>query len=294
MIPLGFTLQPDQEFLERLVAPIERLVDYYEIAPETTWREDGAGRLHPNGFHRRFAALAAAQGKALVAHGVGFSMGTGAAANRRRQQRWLARLAEDQDVFRFRWYTDHLGVSAPDGQAMQLPLPLPMTAHAAALVRGRLAAMQRVVQHVGVENSVFYFVLGDPLAEPAFLARILHGRDLHLLLDLHNVYTMASNFGFDPEAYLSRLDLGRVIELHLSGGADADPAWSPAGRRLRVDSHDRPVPEPVWELLARTVPRCPNLRGVTLERMEGTVGAADVPLIVEELRRARAQLERRA
>ena len=59
------------------------------------------------------------------------------------------------------------------------------------------------------------------------------------------------------------------------------------GRAGRLDGHDAAVPEEVWELLASVLPRCPNARGVTLERMEGTVGEADVPLLREELARAR-------
>jgi hypothetical protein len=47
----------------------------------------------------------------------------------------------------------------------------------------------------------------------------------------------------------------------------------------------------VWKLLERVLPIVPNLRGVTLERMEGTVGQGDVPLLREELRRARRVAE---
>jgi uncharacterized protein (UPF0276 family) len=287
MIPIGLTLQPDPQFLALLDEQIENSVDYYEVAPETLWRQDERGALSPNGFHRRFSGLAARSGRPFVAHGVGFSLGSAAAADALRRRRWLARLRADQNVFQFRWYTDHLGATSLDGLAMTLPLPLPMTAHAATVVRRRLRALQRVVADVGVENNVAYFLLGDPLDEPAFLARIVDAPATHLLLDLHNLYTMAHNFGFDAEAYLARIDLRRVIELHVSGGADSDPRWLPSGRVLRLDSHDRAVPEAVWRLCEEVVPRCPSLRGITLERMEGTVTANDVPSIAEELRRLR-------
>jgi uncharacterized protein (UPF0276 family) len=110
---------------------------------------------------------------------------------------------------------------------------------------------------------------------------------MHLLLDLHNVYTMGKNFDFDPNEYVDRLDLSRVIEIHISGGSDSEPGWLPSRSTMRLDSHDAPVPEPVWTLLARVVPRCPNLRGVTLERMEGTVETGDTALLREEVRRAK-------
>jgi uncharacterized protein (UPF0276 family) len=162
-----------------------------------------------------------------------------------------------------------------------------MNARAAATVRRRLAEMQSVIPDVGVENNVAYFLLGAPLEEPGFLGALLRAPRTHLLLDLHNLYTMSVNFDFDPREYLDRLDLARVIEIHVSGGVDADPAWIPGARPMRLDSHDDAVPEPVWRLLQDVAPRCPNLRGVTLERMEGTVGEGDVPGLLEELRRLR-------
>ena len=165
-----------------------------------------------------------------------------------------------------------------------------MTAAAASVVHTTLRELQGIVPDVGVENSVFYFHLGDPLDEPAFLARCLDAPRMHLLLDLHNVYTTASNAGFDPEVYIQRLPLERVIEIHVSGGAWSEPGWLPSKRALRLDAHDSDVPEPVWALLDGVLPRCPNLRGVTLERMEGTVTDDDVPRLRAELRRIRSAL----
>jgi uncharacterized protein (UPF0276 family) len=56
---------------------------------------------------------------------------------------------------------------------------------------------------------------------------------------------------------------------------------------LRLDSHDTAVPDAVWALAERWIPLCPNLRALTLERMEGTVDDAAVPILREELVRAR-------
>ena len=296
MIPVGFTLQPDEAFLDLLGGVIEGEVDYYEVAPETLWRVADAAedRLEENGYHALFADLARSSGKPFVAHGVGWSVGGSSPADAPRRARWGEAIRRAHAAFRFRWYTDHLGLTAPAGLAATLPLPMPMTRAAAAAARRSLVELQRIVPDVGVENSVSYFLLGDPLDEPRFLGQILAGPGLHLLLDLHNVHTMAVNFGFDPAEYLARLDLGRVIEIHLSGGSPSDPAWLPSGRVLRLDGHDDAVPEPVWRLFEEAAPRCPNLRGVTLERMEGTVTTPDHAAEVrEELRRARRTLGRR-
>jgi uncharacterized protein (UPF0276 family) len=287
MIPIGFSLQPDERFTQLLEGLLRSSIDYYEVAPETLWRTDPSGAFAPNGFHHKFAELGKRDDKAFVAHGVGFSMGNAGHGDDARRKAWLDRVARDQNTFHFQWYTDHLGATTLGGLATTLPIALPMTAHTASLVRASLAQLQSIVPEVGIENSVSYFTLGNPLDEPRFLARILCAPRMHLLLDLHNVYTMSQNFGFEAEAYLARLDLAKVIEIHLSGGSMSEPGWLPSGRVMRLDAHDGAIPERVWKLFELVVPRCSSLRGVTIERMEGTVEPSDVPRLFEEVRRAR-------
>lgn len=293
MITVGLALAPDVEFLD-LVGPLLREdAEHFEVAPETTWRTDSRGRLLPNGFHATFAELKRRTGRPFLAHGVGFSVGDAGEADEPRRQRWIARVAEDRATFAYRWYTDHLGVSSVDGEVTTLPLPLPPTRTAATVVRRRLRQMQRAVPDVGVENNVGYLFPGDPLDEPALIAAVCAAPRTHLLLDLHNVHTMALNFGFDPEEYLCRLPLERVIEVHLSGGSWSDGAWLPGGRSMRLDSHDAAIPDAVWLMLERTLPLCPNVQAITVERMEGTIATAnDVGELRGELRQARRLVRR--
>lgn len=290
-LQVGITLQPDERYLE-LLQPAFDAVDYLEVAPETTWRRDGDA-FAPNGFFDAFLDEGRRRGLPFVAHCVHGSLGTADGRDRPRQREWLARLVDDQRAFGYRWLTDHLGASVLGAHAVALPIALPMTAAAADVVRGRLRELQQVVPDVGFENSAFYFVFGDWYDEPAFFDRVLAGAQrTHLLLDLHNVHTIARNEGRDPREYLDRVDLSRVLELHVSGGADSPPGWLPSGRSLRLDSHDAAVPDEIWALLAHALPRCENARGVTLERMEGTVGAADVDVVRRELDRLREEVAR--
>jgi len=283
---IGFTLQPERRYLELLEEVYLTEVDYYEVAPETLWWPDSEGRFGPNGFHGMFAELKERTGKPVVAHGVGWSLGS-VARDADRRARWKERITEDCKVFDYEWYTDHLGVTQMAGRELTLPMPTVMTDEMAAVVQRNLLELQSVVPDVGIENSVFYFHLGDPLDEPAFLRKILEPARTHMLLDLHNVYTTAVNAGFEPWNYIELLPLERVIEIHLSGGSESEAAWLPSGNVLRLDSHDHGIPEEVWFLYERVVSLCPNLRGVTVERMEGTVDEPDVAILRDELRRAR-------
>ena len=291
MARVGITLQPEQRFLD-LLQPVFDEADYFQVAPETTWRPAGesAGESagwQPNGYWQRFLDEGRRRGKPFTAHAVFGSLGTVAAADRGRQAAWLQRLIEDQRHFHYEWLTDHLGASVLGECAVALPIALPMNDTTAGVVRQRLIELQQVVPDVGFENSAFYFLLGSWRDEPAFFANILTAPRTHLLLDLHNVYTNAVNFGESAERYLEQLDLSRVIEIHLSGGVDCPQEWLPDGESRRLDSHDADVPEQVWSLFERVLPRCESLRGVTLERMEGTVGERDVARIASEMQRIR-------
>src|SRR5262245_35132056 len=192
-VGVGFALQPDEEFLELCAPLLEEDVDYLEVTPETLWRPHANGELRPNGFHRRALDLAGATGLPFVGHGVGLSMGGADSEDRGRRRAWFDRIRADHALFRFRWYTDHLGATVLGGRALALPGALPMTTAAAGVVRRRLARLRTVIPDVGVENTAAYFLLGDPLDEPAFLNRIVKGPGTHLLLDLHNVFVMAEN-----------------------------------------------------------------------------------------------------
>jgi uncharacterized protein len=99
------------------------------------------------------------------------------------------------------------------------------------------------------------------------------------LLDLHNLYCNAINHGFDAFAAIDRMDLDRVIEIHVAGGRWQDGYW--------MDTHDGRVPAPVWELLGYTLPRCPNIAGVVFELLNYYASKMTLDAIADELTRAR-------
>ncbi len=285
---VGFVLHPDAEYLGLCRPVIEDEAEFYEVAPETLWALDEHGRPAAGPWADVVQLVRDRSGRPLVGHGIGLSLGTAAGdGGDVRLERWLGQIVRDQERFGFLWYTEHLGWVEAGGLEAVLPLPLPPTGEAVRAVAGRLARLKPTIPVVGFENQVSYFALGDVLDEPLFWNRLCGAADCWLLLDLHNCWTQCLNFGVPLDDYLSRLDLSRVLEVHLSGGSDSEPGWLPSGRVMRLDSHDGPVPEPVWEAFAALRPRCPNLRGVVVERMDGTVTPADVAPLRDEVRRAR-------
>lgn len=96
-----------------------------------------------------------------------------------------------------------------------------------------------------------------------------------LLLDLTNLYTNAVNHGGDPFELLGRLPLDRVVQCHFVGGH-----WE---QGMLIDSHSRPTPEVVWELMEFVLERAP-VRGAILERDENL---PPFESLLDELERAR-------
>lgn len=289
-IPVGFVLQPDATHL-RLSKPLLDAADYLELAPETMWRPGPEGDFVPNDFADLF--FEALHGRMCVAHGVGISIGEPGGAETARRQRWLAAMKRDQARFQFAWWTDHFGATSLAGENISLPVPIP---HSALVhVQDTLDAMATIVPDVGVENSALYFTFGEPGAEVVTLRESSKAPHRWLLLDLHNLIVNAHAQGFDARAYLAALDLSRVIEIHIAGGKPSDPRWLASGRTFRLDGHDEDIPEEVWTLLSEVLPHCTNLRGVTHERMEGTLlDERDVRRVMDELDRLRSVLQANA
>lgn len=171
---------------------------------------------------------------------------------------WLARFANER---RYRHVTEHWGWCRARGLARGAPMPLPSSdAAVACTVRAlrELATIARVP--VGLENLALALSQEDVDAQPAMIARVLEALDGVLLLDLHNLWCQAINFGRDPLQLARRYPLARVRQLHVAGGT-----WSHGN--FRRDTHDALVPDEVIALLAQVIPHCPALEVVILERL---------------------------
>jgi uncharacterized protein (UPF0276 family) len=117
------------------------------------------------------------------------------------------------------------------------------------------------------------------------VAAIIAAAGAPLLLDLHNLYANAVNFGFEPQAYLRRFPLAAVTTVHISGGVWMESIAGQARRLL--DDHLHDVPDAVFAMLEVLGERCPNALCVVLER-DGEFPSMSV--LIAQLRRARRAL----
>lgn len=129
----------------------------------------------------------------------------------------------------------------------------------------------------------------SPLGEADWITRIIRGSGAGLLLDLHNLYANAVNFGRDPSDELRRLPLDRVALVHLSGGHWID---GPDGACRLLDDHVHDVPDAVLGLLAELGRLMPQPLTVIIER-DGQYPAFDCLLAQLDAARASLALGRR-
>jgi uncharacterized protein (UPF0276 family) len=157
----------------------------------------------------------------------------------------------DALVHRFEpaWVSDHLCFGAVDGHFAHDLLPLPYTEEAIAHVSSRIRhAQQRLGRRILIENVSSYLCYEhSTMPEWTFLSAIAEEGDCGILLDVNNIYVSAVNHDFDPLEYLRGVPADRVGQYHLAGHSDA-------GTHL-VDTHDHPVPPPVWNLYREAVRR---------------------------------------
>jgi uncharacterized protein len=262
------------------------LLDFVEITPEIFHREtivDGRVALVPD---RTFDAARRRCGALPIAvHGVELSIGSAHGMF----EPCLAMMDRMWRDWPFLWYSEHLHFQTfldRDGNEVNagVPLPLPPTEEAARLVATRAAAIQdRYGVPFLLENAAYYLV--DLPADPGIgdefglMDRIEALSGCGRLLDLHNLYCNALNFGFDPTAALDRIPMDRVVEVHIAGGSWCEGFY--------MDGHDGRVPGPVWEMLELTLSRAPRIAGVVFEILEEFVNRLGPDGIARELERAR-------
>lgn len=195
----------------------------------------------------------------VIYHGVGLGLATSLQIDQKR----LDRLSRVIDYLAPDFWSEHLAfVRAGRMEIGHLAAP-PRTLHT---IDGTLANLERVKKTVGsypvLENiATLIDPPGSKMSEPQWVRQILRQSGCHQLLDLHNLYTNAVNFGFDPIEYLRAFPLDQVRLVHLSGGHWIKEPYGfesrPRGERL-LDDHVHDIPDAVYDLLgilAQTVPQ---------------------------------------
>ena len=210
-------------------------VDFVEVISEN-FMVDGGRPLH---------VLERVRERHPVAlHGVSMSLGS---ADGLRDD-YLRRLRSLAVAVVPLFISDHLSWSRIERFNSHDLLPLPYTQEALDAVSANIHHAQDTLgRTMLIENPSSYVSFPGDMTEWEFLDAVCTRTGCGLLLDVNNIYVSASNHGFDAQAYLSGIPAARVRQIHLAGHSQ--------GRDLLIDTHDKPVPDPVWALYASALER---------------------------------------
>lgn len=269
------------------------IIDYIEVSPDIFCEEVICTDV-TSGYQRNFRldtsklqdALEIGNLCPVVVHGLSLSIGSASGWN----GDYLNILDQYTQQQKIAWHSEHLGFMLVKNQDESeshagLILPMQFTQEALDLLCPRIQQLcTRYQAPFLIENTTYYLpnflaVDGQQWDEIDFLNQLLTRTPCGLLLDLYNFYCNAINFGFDPYAALTRLQLDRVIEIHVAGGVTHEG--------FLLDVHSREVPEPVWELLAWILPKLPNLCAITYELLEQALPVTGEEKIVAQLQRCK-------
>jgi uncharacterized protein len=240
-------------------------VDWFEVLTENYLVPGGKPLAYLTRFRECYP---------LVMHGVSMSIGSTAPLDLEylRQVKALAQRIEPA------WLSDHLCWTGVAGRNMHDLLPLPYTEEALAHVVDRVRQVQDVLgRRILMENVSSYVGFSQSqLTEWEFLREVAIRADCLILLDVNNIYVSSINHEFDALTYVHALPAERVQQIHLAGHENH-------GDYL-IDTHDHPVPGPVWDLYAAALRHCGPV-ATMIERDDNIPPLAE---LVAELGQARA------
>jgi len=210
-------------------------VDWFEIISEN-YLEGGAAFANLERILERYP---------VVMHCVTMSIGAAAPLDWDYLNKVKALLRKTKSP----WISDHLCWGKLPGAHFHDLLPLPRTPDVVRYVAERARIIQDFLEvPFALENvSCYAGFPEDTMTEWDFYANVAESADIGLMLDINNVYVSSKNGHFDPHTYFNRLPLERVVQIHLAGHRDEG--------HIVIDSHDRPVADPVWQLYAEVWPK---------------------------------------
>jgi uncharacterized protein (UPF0276 family) len=210
-------------------------VEWIEIHAENFMGAGGKPHAQLRALQDRFA---------LSVHGVGLSIGGEAPLDEAHLARLKDLLARTNPAS----FSEHLAWSTHGAEFLNDLLPLPYTQETLSRVADHIDQVQATLgRQMLLENPSSYLHFAESTwSETDFLAEIVRRTGCGLLLDVNNIFVSATNLGYAPKEYIDAYPLDAVGEIHVGGH---DEQTDDHGAPLLIDSHGKPVADPVWTLL---------------------------------------------
>lgn len=175
----------------------------------------------------------------VVQHGVSLSI----ASAEQLDFDYLKKLKKLCERTKTPWVSDHLCWSQAHTHNYHDLLPLPYTEEYAKFIAEKARIVQDFLERpFALENLSSYVSFEESeMTEWEFYSQIVERADIHMMLDVNNVFVSSVNHKFEPKTYLENLPHERIIQVHIAGHSRLDNG-------LILDTHDNYVCDEVWQL----------------------------------------------
>jgi len=258
-------------WLERNLLPAQTGVDFFEAITEN---------ILDHGGYALQLLFKLREHYPIVLHGVSLSIGSTDPLN----LDYLNKVKALSQALQPEWISDHLCWTGVMGVNTHDLLPMPLTHESLEHVVHKVHQAQEILgRPMVLENPSSYLEFAqNDYSEWDFLSELVKQTGCQLLLDLNNIYVSGFNLGFDPYEYLAGIPLQSVVQCHLAGPSDC-------GTHM-IDTHDQPVPTPVWQLYEAFI----KARGSHVTTLlEWDANIPSFPELVAELNLAKEALQGR-
>lgn len=211
-------------------------IDWFEIISENFMVDGGKPLENLERILERYT---------VVQHGVSLAIGSAAPLD----FDYLNKLKALTKITKTPWVSDHLCWGRLPGAHYHDLLPLPYTKDVIKYVSERAKIVQDYLElPFALENLSSYVAYReDEMPEWDFYSAIVEAADIHMMLDVNNIYVSSRNHDFDPMDYINNIPMERVLQIHLAGHSDLG--------EYVLDTHDDYVRDEVWNLYAQVYPK---------------------------------------
>lgn len=222
---------------------IDHFDEIKEQKPDIPWFEILSDNYLLEGTPQREYLYQFREDYPITFHGVGMSIGSTEPLNKE----FLNALKKLKNEVQPAWLSDHLCWTSAHGVVTHDLIPLPYTEKVIEHIVDRITQVQDFLgESIVIENVSSYMEYNETaMTEWEFINEVTQRSGCKLLLDVNNIYVSSQNHNFDALDYLHAIPPDKVAEMHLAGYEDR-------GTHL-LDTHSRPVTDPVWDLFAQAV-----------------------------------------
>ena len=218
----------------------------------------------------------------LVPHGLNLSLGSAEGVDAKYLEKFAALVEKLEPA----WFSEHICFTKSGGVDIGHLAPLAFTRESLAVLKRNIRRVKEFIKTPLILENITYMVRFpfSEMDEAEFISELIEETDCGLLLDVTNLYINSVNHGYDWRAFLEKLPLERIVQLHFVG--------SHRHGNLLIDGHAHRTEDEIWNVFREVCVKS-NVKGAILERDENFPPFAE---ILEEVRMAKKilQIERTA